>query len=250
MFPFNDELLMLEVKLEEMYAWVDHFVIVEADFTFRGQPKPLHFERAKADFARFADKIVHVGLRGAPHWASTPWAREFYQRDSGLRGLKDLCGEDDLVLITDVDEVVDRGAIERLQTPCAGLAMPSYAYFFNLERISDEQDVWGGALPARGLQKIGPSYARLAALPSLGRTGRLENAGWHFSSVRDVSGLVSKFSSYSNTQFADVRSGDLERLIGQIRTRGGLAGYRRRDLDQSFPGFIRENPERFASLIL
>ena len=135
MFPMNDELMMLRLKLEEMYEWVDHFVIVEARFTFRGEAKPLHFQQARSEFARFADKIVHVVVDVAPAWATTAWTREFYQRDCGLRGLKDLCGEDDLVLITDVDEIADRKAIGPLETQFVSLGMPSYAYFFNLERV-------------------------------------------------------------------------------------------------------------------
>ena len=248
-FPINDELLMLKVKLEEMHSWVDHFVIVEAASTFTGRPKPLHFERAKSQFSEFSDKIVHVVVDSFPPWASTAWAREFYQRDCGLRGLADLCGEDDIVLITDVDEIVDRKIEGRLDIPFASLAMRSYGYFFNLERLEARQSRWGAAVRAGFLRKVGPSYLRLG-LPHYAKAFNLEDAGWHFSTVRDPDGLTSKFDSYSNETWSGETRDFFDRLISRIRREGGLEGFERRDIDDSFPAYIRDNAETLRSLIL
>ena len=248
MFPMNDELLMLRIKLEEMSDWVDHFVIVESVFTFRGQPKPLHFEQHKAEFSRFSDKIVHVVVDALPPWASTPWAREFYQRDCGLRALARLCGPDDLVLVTDVDEIVRRAAVEAFNGPFAGLAMPCYSYFFNLERIEARQSLWATALRARYLQRIGASYAKIG-LPQYAKQISMDDAGWHFSGVRDVDGLLSKFRSYSNDQWSQVPRSQLVEVVSQIHTDGGLPGFVRREIDDSFPAYIREHTEDLGGLI-
>ncbi|HEY5412904.1 MAG TPA: hypothetical protein VIJ94_19480, partial [Caulobacteraceae bacterium] len=51
LMPFNDEIPLLKIHLAEMAGWVDLFVIVESEVTFTGQPKPLHFERHKHEFA-------------------------------------------------------------------------------------------------------------------------------------------------------------------------------------------------------
>jgi beta-1,4-mannosyl-glycoprotein beta-1,4-N-acetylglucosaminyltransferase len=249
MFPINDELLLLKIKLEEMHRWVDRFIVVESTFTFRGEPKPLHFDRAKADFAEFADKIVHVVVDEVPAWATTPWTREFYQRDRGLHALRGLCGEDDYVLVTDVDEIVDHRAIGALTTPFASLAMPTYSYFFNLEVMRVPQARWAGVLKARYLQKIGPSYAKIG-FPQYVKGWCVEDAGWHFSSVRDVEGLVSKFNSYSNTQWSGARREDFEQALARIRAEGGAPGCVRREIDESFPGYIREHADELSHLIL
>ena len=249
MFPMNDELLMLKIKLEEMYDWVDHFVIVESVLTFRGEPKPLHFERHKAEFSRFSDKIVHVVVDTMPPWASSPWVREFYQRDCGLRALARLCGQDDLVLVTDVDEIIRRSALETFAGPFAGLGMPYYNYFFNLERIEPRQMRWAGALKARYLQRIGASYAKIG-LPQYVRGNFMDDTGWHFSGARDVDGLVSKFTSYSNDKWADVRRGKLEKAVSRVRADGGVSGYVRREIDDRFPAYIGEHRDELSSLIL
>ena len=59
-FTFYDELDLLELRLAELGDIVARFVLVEAASTFQGQPKPLVFEKEKARFAPWLDKIEHV----------------------------------------------------------------------------------------------------------------------------------------------------------------------------------------------
>ena len=46
-FVFWKELDLLELRLHELDAVVDYFVLVEATHTFSGQPKPLHSRRVE-----------------------------------------------------------------------------------------------------------------------------------------------------------------------------------------------------------
>ena len=41
-FPFNNELDMLQCRLEEMASVVDWFVAIEADVDHQDHPKPFH----------------------------------------------------------------------------------------------------------------------------------------------------------------------------------------------------------------
>ena len=249
MFCFSDEFTLLRIKLEEMYDWVDWFVIVEAPVTFRGDPKPLHFAQCREQFARFADKIVHVIAEPTSDCLNTAWSREFYQRDCGLRALAELCGDDDLVLISDVDEVVDRRAVRSFSGPFATLGMRFYSYFFNLERIEAPQSRWAAMVRARYLRQVGASYARFG-LPYYAKGHALDDAGWHFSKVRSAEGLARKFGSNSNLVRAAVDQDTLSKTISRIRIDGGLEGYIRRDLDDSFPAYIRRNADALREFIL
>ena len=64
----------------------DMFVIIEAPFTFRGDPKPLHFRDAMCRrFASFAGKIVHIVIEQDmtdPDMEDAAWHREFQSRVS------------------------------------------------------------------------------------------------------------------------------------------------------------------------
>ena len=248
MFLFADEFGLLRMKLEEMYDWVDHFVLVEAPVTFRGDPKPLHFAERRAEFASFADKIVHVVVDTVPEGLDNAWGRQFYQRDCGLRAVAELCAEDDIVLVSDTDEVIDRGIVESFTGPFASLGLRYYSYFFNLERIESPQSRWTAMLRARHLTKIGAGYARLA-LPFYAKSYFIENAGWHFSKVRSASDLARKFGRNSNIVRSAVDQETLSNTIARIRSKGGWPGYVRRGLDE-LPGYIRRNADDLGELIL
>jgi hypothetical protein len=246
-FPFFDELMVLELRLQEMAPWVDKFVILEADQTFTGQPKPLHFHAHRERFARWADKIVHVPVRFPP-WVSSHWTREFYQRDAGLAVLGELCGPDDLVLLTDVDEIIDRKAVESFEGPFATLHMDTYAFWFNVRHI-EEKPVPRGAIWRAGLlDRFGMSYARLVPA-GLFKRRRIHKAGWHFTSIRQAQDLPTKFRSYSHIQHAGRDEAHYGKLLERIRA-GVAPGYQRVELDGSFPAALHREAERLADFIL
>ncbi|KAF9926704.1 hypothetical protein BGZ67_007981, partial [Mortierella alpina] len=58
----NDELDILEIRLNELHSVVDVFFIMEAEYTFSGKPKPLYFSDNETRFRQFRDKIVHVTI--------------------------------------------------------------------------------------------------------------------------------------------------------------------------------------------
>ena len=65
--PFSYELDVLELRLHELNATVDLFVVVEAPVTHRGLRKPLVFAQHAKRFAAFAHKLMHVVV---PHATS------------------------------------------------------------------------------------------------------------------------------------------------------------------------------------
>ncbi len=247
-FPFNGEFDILTVKLEEMSDWVDRFVLVESPLTFTGSPKPLYFAEAKDRFARYANKLIHVVADVFPDYIGCAWSREFFQRDSGLEALSGLCARDDLVLITDVDEILDRQAIEPFFGGFAGLRLRTSRYFYNYRRIAGPgvEPSKSVALPARSLQHFGLSFARVG----LGRirSTRINDAGWHFTSVGDADRIANKLKSYSHQE----NLADLEPLLQRIdRIAEGLVepGWERCGLD-SLPRYVRDHPAQFADRIL
>ena len=128
------------MRVEEFGDLVAGMILVEANQTFQGHPKALHYPaHAHRLPAAARRKIRHVLAalppRDAPGAAGVPdvtdatdatdaWTREFLQRDSILRGLPELAPggaglESDLVLVSDVDEIPKRAAV-RLLRVCHG----------------------------------------------------------------------------------------------------------------------------------
>src|SRR5277367_3065030 len=85
-FLFFNELELLEIRLNEMYEYVDYFVLVESTESFVGKPKPLYYAQNKERFNQFNDKIIHVIVSDS--FRGGYWEREYFQRNRIMDGLK------------------------------------------------------------------------------------------------------------------------------------------------------------------
>jgi hypothetical protein len=112
-FTFATELDLLEFRLELLDPIVDRFVIVEAPRSHAGDAKPLFFAENQERFARHLPKIEHVVVDDLPAPVPDRWVPENFQRDAISRGLNGADG-DDLVIITDADEIPDPMVLRQL----------------------------------------------------------------------------------------------------------------------------------------
>ena len=58
-FPFFNEIDILEIRLNILEPFVDYFVISESTKAFQGQDKPLYYNENKEKFSKFNHKIIH-----------------------------------------------------------------------------------------------------------------------------------------------------------------------------------------------
>lgn len=114
-FTFYNEFELLELRLKSLWDVVDYFVLVEADKTQTNIPKPFYFNERKAEFAQFLPKIRHLmGRVDLPYKGTGDWVIEFAQRNLIAQGLQD-AEPDDLVFISDLDEIWAPDILQRLQ---------------------------------------------------------------------------------------------------------------------------------------
>ena len=105
---FNEENI-LDLRLNILDEFVNFFVIVESTTDHQGKTKKLNFDKDK--FKKFQKKIIYVVVDDTaesikkPHLGQNSLV-ERHQRNSIIRGLKN-CSDDDLVIISDVDEIPD-----------------------------------------------------------------------------------------------------------------------------------------------
>ncbi len=251
-FIFNNEVRLLKLKLHAMKDYVDRFVLVEARQTFTGEPKPATFKRRKAEFAEFGDKIVHVMVDPFPAHVRHPWSREFYQRDMGVRGLSGLCCEDDLVIISDADEVVSAEAVLGFKGDYARLGMERARYFLNYrEALDGEAQKEASSLWRAGyMASLGLSYAR-NVLRFDKKAPRLLDAGWHFTSVSDAAGIAAKMSTTAHQEHSrGVKTKAVAQSLERIRAGDLEPGWERCELDGRFPAWLRANRDQFEDLLL
>ena len=254
--PFYNEFTMLQMRLHEMADWVDEFVIVEAAQTFTGLDKPLSFQARKAEFAPFADKIIHVVVDHFPPYINTAWSRDYFQRDMAVQAIAGRYGANDLILLTDADEIVDRRAIEGFVGDFAGLEMSMFRYFLNYRPTRESAKrtlITSSILKAAYLEQFGSSYLRFDLTREKFLRKVIPNAGWHFTSVTNSAGVSQKMHSSAHTEHTRRCSHDeahYDDLLGQIRQGTPQAGWERCDIDETYPAFVRERTQELADLLL
>lgn len=251
LFPYNGELEVLKIKLHEMAPWVDRFVLVETATTFAGKPKPLYFEAHRDALGEFLPKIEHVVVKRFPNHAASPRARESFQRDEAIKGLDGLWSADDLVLLTDADEVIDRRALEGFKADVAPLRMHTFRYFLNhrfdasVSGQVGDASVWRAAL----LEHYGASLARTVLAPSLANA-RIENAGWRFAAIGGASEAARQLSSSSQQETGRPDTQEHhEDLLACLRAGESEPGWEVCD-PELLPAYVRKNWNALKPLLL
>jgi len=114
-FTFFNEIKLLKIRLRILAPYVDYFVIVECDKTLRGEYKGFNLNLEELGIREYKDKIRHIKVTDAPDvQGNGQWEIEYHQRNSIMRGLYD-CRQDDLVMVSDLDEIPSPTVLADLQ---------------------------------------------------------------------------------------------------------------------------------------
>ncbi len=200
--PLGLELDVLELRMAELDAVVDRFVVVECERSFSGIKKPLLLQRNWRRFEHFHAKLEHVLVDPAPIEAAFPErvrramgiAGETPSRSSMWRRLREIPFEPDAVLISaDVDEIPSRNFVHLLkhfEPPGAvRLRAPAFRYHFRLR--DDEATNYVFVIKPEHLAFLDahPDGFRAIAGAVLGCRGSA-----HLTSFLKPLGLVAKFA--------------------------------------------------------
>lgn len=224
-FTFFNELDLLEFRLRFMDPYVDHFVIAESNLTFNGKPKPYYFEEVKDRFKPWMHKIIHIpviqnaeGLsfendeRYNP--ASSAWKLENEQRNA-LLGAGNQMADDDLVIMSDLDEIPDPRIllkINKANLPMAFSLLFHY-YYLNCQNIGESR-WWKGCIASTGRQfkEITPQGLRdkRDVYPSFAK------GGWHFSFLGGAEKISYKIRSFAHTEYNNIEFYNEQHILESI----------------------------------
>lgn len=187
-FLFNNELNLLELRLQELDSFVDKFIVCEMPHNFQMKAKPLFFDQHKKRFEKWSDKIVHHVIREYPI-AKHP-VMEIFQRRSMFDPLVSV-DPDDWILLGDVDEIPD---VNKLRKHCQTQLRPGvciqklYYYWIN---CLQNQPWYGTVIFRRGLGHIDFQQMR----NDRGGFLPIKDGGWHFSWLGPPSDISYKLQS-------------------------------------------------------
>ncbi len=217
-FLYNNEIELLEIRLQLLSDLVDKFVIVWASEAFTGKKKRQQFPFDNP-FVRLHARKIQVVVIDKLQGTNT-WQKESYSRNRMVDGLAGLEGND-IVMISDVDEIPRPSVLRHLQFNnwgAAGIKVLGLDYFnfkFNYKLIHGLQAICAGPVLCRFEKLTSPQSIRDYHWRALEMDGLLiEDGGWHFSFLTRSGDLVEKLTSFAHQEpEIQSRKDDITELI-------------------------------------
>ena len=244
-FTYFEEIELLELRLQTVYSVVDFIVLVEANRTFTGKEKEFVFEKNKHKFSDFLDKIIYIKVEDMPV-SLNPWDLETYQRNCIMRGLTTV-EDQDLVLISDLDEIPNPLAIQSLKEPLVAMqlkkspiAFSQKLYYYYLNCV--DKSFWHGTVAVSGAYIKKTQSIEIDIRKNRNYFPRLRNGGWHFTYMGGVEKIIRKIHSVSEQEKNTPQNNNPDFIRQQIEN--GMMDIHR---DSSPPGQFVELDETFPA---
>ena len=279
-FMFNNELDILEIRLNILDPIVDFFVIAESNRTFSGLEKPYYFKENEARFAAFAHKIIHIAtddsLVAIP--GNDPWILENAQRQYLMRGVAQ-AKDSDLIILSDADEIPDPAIFNSLTIDKEYVICIHQLHVYALNNIQVSPKV-----KVNGLKNFWYALKGFTLFPNLtepywlgtcifrksllnkysfqdlrniSRAKRIKgtyitNAGWHFSYVGNADFIKLKLDSHAHQEFNTESINNKENIEQCLKENKSLVDEAKFNAmpinDNRLPVWLRENHKKYAHL--
>ena len=230
-FMYFDEEIVLDLRLNTLNDYVDHFVIVESSFTHKGDRRDLKFNIDK--FKKFKKKITYLVYDQEPNeiekidnndseamkskkYIFNASYRENGQRNYILQGLNQ-AQKEDLILISDVDEIpsLKKFDLNNIKEKIIFFQQDMFYYKFNLKLPGL---VWVGTRACKKKDLISPQWLRnvkdkkypffrletLFSKTKYNNVRFIKPGGWHFSNIKSAKNIELKLKSYLHHREFDI----------------------------------------------
>jgi len=220
---YFDEEVVLDLRLNALNEYVDYFVIIESEFTHRGEKRKLKFNHKK--FEKFKNKIIYKVFSTPPEkieiinnsdnekikgnkYIMNAIKRENGQRNFIEEGLYN-AKKDDIILISDVDEIPNLAEIDfgKLHEKILMFRQEMFYYKFNLKLPGT---IWTGTKGCRKKDLLSPQWLRnikdrkysklrldiLFSKKKYNSIKFIDNGGWHFTNIKTAEEIHHKLKSY------------------------------------------------------
>lgn len=264
------------MRLNILNDVVDHFVIVESNLKHSGESKPYYFEENKERFSKFLPKIIIYHVEDNPvDFANLPntddkdlkqiygfikdqnnrfnvhtqpdYGRDFFQKESVRRALIN-CNDDDLVLISDADEIPNPNLLRKKEKFDPNIIysfnQPTYYYYINVLKQND----WYGTKLGTYKTIRNLSFNEVRGDEKL--STKISNGGWHFSFMGGENMIRTKLTSYSARDMLNSHIlNSIENNINNNIDPFFRSHLKIVELDKTYPKYILENIDKYRHMI-
>lgn len=286
---FLNENDLYEIRLNQHWDFVDKFIVVEVGETHTARKKRLNFDHAR--FEKYKSKIHYVTFDSfaseMPKYpelidatARNPvgkecvvedWTRCFFQDNYVVKVIRDLGAmDDDIVYASCLDEIIRENAFERGMRnfipknaiyqnglrPTFFFNFYLYKYKVNLMSQHWTQGHYAAIMTEVGnFKKILPATIRHRSIHT---HPHISNAGWHFSSIDNGSGiLLDKIKSWAHsrdtlpdgTKRCDVKNSEEASILVMSDFKKPLSEVIVPFTEETHPKYLINNLDKFKDLI-
>ena len=210
-FMFNNETMLLEIRLNILNEYVDYFVVVESAETHSGLKKKLNFDINK--YSNFKNKIIYGVIDKFPSNLGS-WEKENYQRNF-ISNLLEKAERNDFILISDLDEIPDLSNIN-LSNYDEKIIVFKQRLFFYKFNFGEIKPSWHGTRCSQKKNLKSPQWIRNLKTYKKYKPYRLDkiifsknyernfkiidDGGWHFTWMGNIDFIKEKLKSFAHTE--------------------------------------------------
>ena len=281
---YYDEELMMDIRFNTLNDHVEKFIVVESLFSHSGNKKKLNFNIN--NYSKFKDKIIYLVIEKEPdnikisndgkinsldkRMNSLKRIEQSY--DFMFNGLKD-AGEDDLILLSDNDEIPNLKSDQFLKSKSNVFIFKQMMFYYKFN-LHYENLKWFGSKGCkkknlknmswlRNLKNKKYSWWRFDTFFSKLKVRNLEiidDGGWHFTNIKSPEDLFEKFKNFGHHDEFDESDIDIEFIKSKINNKEVFydhfadktksekwkASYKLRKIDNVLlPKYLKNNTEKF-----
>tara|TARA_Y100000590_G_scaffold300948_1_gene339280 strand:- start:67 stop:939 length:873 start_codon:yes stop_codon:yes gene_type:complete len=220
---FSDEKMILDIRLNELDEYVDHFVIVESKYKHNGDVKNKNFDIDQ--FSKFKNKITYIYLDGEPKGLISTnikndedkknrismhntYLRENYQRDMIRDGISE-ANKKDFIIIGDIDEIPNLKNLNFEEKENELFIFKQKMFYYKLNLYYKELS-WTGSRACKKNKLKSPQWLRNVKnkkypfwrMDTIFSKNKYRNVtfvndgGWHFTNMKNPEEIFSKYNSF------------------------------------------------------
>ena len=222
-FMFSDEKMILDIRLNVLNEYIDHFVIVESKYKHDGSIKGKNFNIDQ--FSKFKNKISYIYVDEEPkkllninilndedkknkNLLHNTYLRENSQRNMINEGIHN-AHPDDLIIVGDIDEIPKLNNIKFNNLKNKILVFQQKMFYYKLNLFYKEL-VWNGSRACSKKRLKSPQWLRniknkkypfwrfdtILSNKKYSNIEFVEDGGWHFTNMKSPEEIYLKLNTF------------------------------------------------------
>ena len=240
---FSDEKMILDIRLNVLNEYIDHFVIVESKYKHDGSIKGKNFDIDQ--FSKFKNKISYIYVDKEPkkllninilndedkknkNLLHNTYLRENSQRNMINEGIHN-AHPDDLIIVGDIDEIPKLNNIKFNNLKNKILVFQQKMFYYKLNLFYKEL-VWNGSRACSKKRLRSPQWLRniknkkypfwrfdtILSNKKYSNIEFVEDGGWHFTNMKSPEEIYLKLNTFlHNVDFklSGLKLDDIKKMV-------------------------------------